>query len=88
MRLYVAFWWHGKSAYQKWYAMLRHPSQSYIGALHFKALHPLFCCGLRNRSFMPLSHALIFLFVSQTMCGLFLAIVFSVGHNGTLQRYI
>ena len=31
---------------------------------------------------MPLSHALAFLFVSQTFCGLFLAIVFGVGHNG------
>lgn len=33
---------------------------------------------------MPLSHALVFLFLSQTLCGLMLAIAFGVGHNGEL----
>lgn len=33
-------------------------------------------------SCMPFLHALAFIFVSQCMCGLFLAIAFGVGHNG------
>jgi fatty acid desaturase len=33
-------------------------------------------------TYMPLSHAIMFYVLSQTLCGLFLAIVFGLGHNG------
>ncbi len=33
---------------------------------------------------MPASHAILYVIVSQTVCGLFLALAFGVGHNGEL----
>ena len=44
-------------------------------ALHYIALFTIL-------SYMPVVHAFLYFIVSQTSCGLFLALVFGLGHNG------
>jgi len=41
-----------------------------------------YTCTLWVLSYMPILNAIIFYVVAQTVCGLFLAIVFGLGHNG------
>jgi fatty acid desaturase/predicted heme/steroid binding protein len=53
----------------------------YVGAERFfLALHYLFM--LKIMSWMPIVHAVLFFLVAQTSCGLMLALVFGLGHNG------
>jgi acyl-lipid Delta6-acetylenase / acyl-lipid (9-3)-desaturase len=44
------------------------------------ALH--YACLFYIMSFMPIMNAILYFIVAQTSCGLFLAIVFGLGHNG------
>jgi len=54
----------------------QHPILEKIGLIvHYLAL-------LYIMSFMPLLNALMYFFVAETSCGLFLALVFGLGHNG------
>lgn len=46
----------------------------------FLALH--YICLLYIMSYMTFSHAIMYFLVAQTSCGLFLATVFGLGHNG------
>jgi fatty acid desaturase len=46
----------------------------------FLVLHYVGLCYIM--SFMPLTHAIMYFLVAQMSCGLFLAIVFGLGHNG------
>jgi hypothetical protein len=75
--------------YYMWYLPLSyvHPACSVLAPVLAYLLLPRIKHGVLlhvARLSMPWSHALMFLFVSQTFCGLFLALVFGVGHNGTL----
>lgn len=55
---------------------LQYPTLEKIGLIsHYAWLFYLL-------SFMPILNAAAFLVVSQTLCGLFLALVFGLGHNG------
>lgn len=67
--------WTGKASHldrQK----IRHHSLEKLGlVIHYSVL--LYVC-----SFMPLSHAVLYFLIAQTSCGLFLALVFGLGHNG------
>ena len=57
-------------------AKMQYPTLEKLGlAVHYSAL-------LYIMSHMPLAQALVFVLVGQTSCGLFLALVFGLGHNG------